>query len=346
MPTLFCNIAWMKNYAGRDKRDPPLGGGGFPRKEGYCGEECNFVAADDGYIYGHFETIKKTLDRDVRIERLGSSKNDDFVDGVTVVWTAPKRGHDPRTVVGWFKNARVYRQRQHFNGDYPTGQHGNDEIDSYRVRARIEDVVLLKPAQRTMDLQRGKGWSGQASWWYADDTSDKDARRFVREVLKAVNGGKFAASVPKPKRKSGTGRRAGSATADDYVRYIKKHEIAVSPLHDRLQKKFQSHLRARIPSVKFPDCFRDDLRYVVPGQTGVMVEVKPTEQATVRYAIRTAIGQLIDYRQHQQWTGRQLILVSNEVSSAEDRALALENGFGLAWPDDAVGFKILWPKRR
>ena len=98
--------------------------------------------------------------------------------------------------------------------------------------------------------------------------------------------------------------------------------------------------------MKFPDCFRDDLRYVVPGQTGVMVEVKPTEQATVRYAIRTAIGQLIDYRQHQQWTGRQLILVSNEVSSAEDRALALENGFGLAWPDDAVGFKILWPKRR
>lgn len=346
MATLFCNIAWMKKYAGRDKSDPPLGGGGFPRKEGYCGEECNFVAADDGYVYGHFETIKGKIDRRVQIERLGAGKSDDFVDGVTVVWTAPKHGHDPRTVVGWFKNARVYRHRQHFNGDYPTGQHEVDEIDSYRVRARIEDVVLLKPKQRTMDLQRGEGWSGQASWWYADDTSEKEPREFVREVLKAVNGGDFMPGVAKTKSKSGSGRRAGSATTDAYVRYIKQHEIAVSPLHDRLQKQFQSYLRERFPKVKFPDSFRDDLRYTVPGQTPVMVEVKPTEQATERYAIRTAIGQLIDYQQQQQWSGKQLIVVSNEVESAEDRALALENGFGLAWPAGKGSFKIIWPTCR
>lgn len=77
-----------------------------------------------------------------------------------------------------------------------------------------------------------------------------------------------------------------------------------------------------------------------------MVEVKPTEQATIRFAIRTAIGQLIDYRQQQQWSGKQLIVVSNEVESAEDRALALENGFGLAWPIGQGGFKIIWPTSR
>ncbi|MEM6500077.1 MAG: hypothetical protein AAF709_25635, partial [Pseudomonadota bacterium] len=81
-------------------------------------------------------------------------------------------------------------------------------------------------------------------------------------------------------------------------------------------------------------------------QTPVMVEVKPTEQATERYAIRTAIGQLIDYQQQQQWSGKQLIVVSNEVESAEDRALALENGFGLAWPAGKGSFKIIWPTCR
>jgi hypothetical protein len=346
MPTLFCNIAWMENYAGRDEQDPPLGGGGFPRKEGYCGEECNFVPGDDGYVYGHFETIKGELDRQVRIERLGANKSDDFIDGVTVVWTAPKKGNDPRTVIGWFTNARVYRHRQNFNGNYPSIQHELDGIDSFKVRANIENAVLLTPKQRIMDLQRGHGWSGQASWWYADDTDDKKARSFVRQVRKAIDGGEFSSVSSKTTRKTRKGKRAGLAASDGYIRYLKKNEIAVSPLHDRLQRKFRSYLRKRYPRVAFPDGFRDDMRFVVPGQSPVMVEVKPTEPRTLRYAIRTAIGQLIDYRQNQSWTGRLLIVVSDKVGNADDKALALENGFGLAWPDDDGGFKIIWPKRR
>ncbi|TDK29821.1 hypothetical protein E2F50_21710 [Rhizobium deserti] len=74
MPLLFCNIAWMKNYAGRDAKDPPNGGGGYVVSEGRAGEELNFVEADDGYVYGHFETIKDDVDRDVKIEKLGTSK--------------------------------------------------------------------------------------------------------------------------------------------------------------------------------------------------------------------------------------------------------------------------------
>ena len=116
-------------------------------------------------------------------------------------------------------------------------------------------------------------------------------------------------------------------------------------MHDKLQKKFQAFLRKRFPTVEFPASYRDDLRYAIPRQLPVMVEVKPTEPVNVRFAIRTAIGQLIDYKQHQQWTGRLLIVVSNEVTAAEDRALALENGFGVAWPENGTDFKIIWPKR-
>ncbi|MER8731175.1 hypothetical protein NKH28_15210 [Mesorhizobium sp. M1227] len=60
-----------------------------------------------------------------------------------------------------------------------------------------------------------------------------------------------------------------------------------------------------------------------------MVEIKPADAATMRFAIRAAIGQLLDYRQHQRWTGRQVILVGAKVTSKNDLSLAFDNGFGL-----------------
>ncbi|MBX9729020.1 MAG: hypothetical protein K2X31_08940 [Sphingopyxis sp.] len=78
------------------------------------------------------------------------------------------------------------------------------------------------------------------------------------------------------------------------------------------------------------------------GSLPVMVEVKPTDAATLRYAIRSAIGQLLDYRQDQRWTGPQLIVVETEVTVEDDLRLAFDNGFGLAWPTKN-GFTIRWP---
>ncbi|GLR60570.1 hypothetical protein [Rhizobium indigoferae] len=65
-------------------------GRGFPRTQGYCGEELNFVGCEDGYVYGHFETIKGDVDRQVNIERLGAQRRANFLDGVDVVWAATR----------------------------------------------------------------------------------------------------------------------------------------------------------------------------------------------------------------------------------------------------------------
>lgn len=342
---LFCNIAWMKDYAGRSDKDPPLGGGAFPRSEGYCGEECNFVPCEDGYVYGHFETIKGERDRQVRIERLGASRTDDFLDGVDVVWTAPTNGKDPRAVVGWSRKARVYRWREQFNDHFPSVQHRKDKITSFHVKARAEDVFLLPPDQRTMRLRRGHGWSGQTSWWYADETTDAEAMRFV-EAVKALMNEHHVPSVRVSLGGGKSGRKgpAGAAASEAYRRYVKEFEATIHPRHHKLQEKFRAFLCQRYLQIDFPQCFRDDLRYAVRGEQLVMVEVKPTDRATLRFAIRTAIGQLLDYGQHEQWTGRRLILVETEVTNADDRRLAFDNGFGLAWPEGTGRFKIRWPR--
>jgi len=343
VPVLFCNISWMKYYAGRTEKDPPLGGGGFPRTEGYCGEECNFIPCEDGFVYGHFETIKGEEDRQVRIERLGGQIGDEYIDGIDIVWTAPTKGNDPRTVVGWSRNARLYRHRQLFGDDPPSDQHHMDEIMSFRVRARSEDVFLLPVKDRSMDLGRGAGWSGQASWWYAERTDDPDAAEFVRMVINTIEAGTLPAITTKLRnRKAGKNTRSGAAAKEPYQRYVKKYEVTIHPRHDKLQASFAAFLRKSYSKVGFPVCHRDDLRYQIEGETAVMVEVKPTDPTSLRYAIRAAIGQLLDYRQHQRWTDRQLIVVETEVSNADDLGLAHENGFGIAWPSKR-GFTIKWP---
>lgn len=344
MPILFCNIAWMKNYAGRSDTDKPLGGGGFVRDEGWCGEECNFAPGDDGYVYGHFETLQGETDRRVMLETLGAPRNADYLDGVDVVWTAPDHGDGARVVVGWYRDARVYRRRQRFEGNHPSARHEGDEIESFMTRARTDNARLLKPDKRTLTLGRGVGWSGQTSWWYADQTTNPDARRFVESVKAMIDRGTSAAlpaavaNPPAPRD-----RRTGAAPSLGYVKYLREHEIAIGPLHHQLEERFRAYLRRRFRDVTFPACHRDDLRYCVAGSVPVMVEIKPAAPAELRFAIRTAIGQLLDYRQHQRWAGRQLVLVGTEVRNADDRALALENGFGLAWPDDARTFTIVWP---
>ncbi len=344
MPLLFCNIAWMKNYAGRDPNDPPKGGGRYVVSEGRAGEELNFVEADDGYVYGHFETIKDDIDRDVKIERLGASTSADFIDGVDVVWTAPVDGKDPRCVVGWYENARVYRERVRFDGIYPSGQHELDQILSYRVRARARDAHLIPLSKRdeSLYLERGKGWSGQTSWWYADDTTDTAAKNFVKRISSMIEG--KVPAYDRPPARSRVRHRAGQAAAEGHTRYIKRHEVQVSPRHNKLEKLFKGYLERKVRGLQFLPTFCDDMRFADGKGQEVMVEVKPTEISNVRFAIRTAMGQLFDYRQQQRWEGKQLIVVETEVTRADDRALALDNGFGLAWPLEKGEFKILWPE--
>ncbi|MGQ3674752.1 hypothetical protein ACT6QH_04535 [Xanthobacter sp. TB0139] len=133
------------------------------------------------------------MDRNVLIQRIGAGRHDDFVDGIDVIWTAPTLGHDPRTVVGWYRNARVYRKRQKFSTlPRPVSEpHRIGRMDSYMVRARNENVFLLPVKQRTLNLGRGRsGWSGQTSWWYAEVTPNPEAAEFVEIVKAMMDSGK------------------------------------------------------------------------------------------------------------------------------------------------------------
>jgi|SRR6478672_807010 len=148
---------------------------------------------------------------------------------------------------------------------------------------------------------------------------------------------------PKVRKAKAPKKSSGSAApaSEPYVRWLREQEIAVTPRHHDLQSRFKAYITKR--STKLAENRRGvDLQYVCPSRGLVLVEVKPCETPTARFAIRTALGQLLDYRQSVGGPPRLMIVL--EVAPAEERdiQLALTNGVGIAWPK-GKGFDVRWP---
>ena len=179
MRILFCNIGWMEDYKGLQSGASIKGGGAYVEKEGRGHEVCNFC--DHGaLVYGYVQTPGKNLD----IERI-AGHDADFVGGVLIVWTAPVGGQAPAVVVGWYKDATVFRTlseiRQRAAG--ARGKTGWTAIDSGRS-AKTRCCFQSTPGTHEIPKHK-KGLMGQSNIWYADTT---EGQPVVESVLALVNG--------------------------------------------------------------------------------------------------------------------------------------------------------------
>jgi len=180
MALLFCNVGWMERYQGLHAGDKIVGGGAYVRKEGRGLEVCNF-SADGNTLYGYVQPRGQKID----IDRIGATSTDDSISGVTVVWTAT-RPTGGTAVVGWYKDATVFRNYQKFT-EAPAIQRSNG-IDGYWMKAPSSQANLLPVDERTCEVPRQvKGGMGQANVWYADD---RQSAPIVKRVMGVVNGEK------------------------------------------------------------------------------------------------------------------------------------------------------------
>lgn len=340
-PIFFCNIGWMSRYEGLDgKPDKIVGGGRWVAEHGNGGEVCNFLKCPDGHFYGHVETIKGDHDRKLNLSSLDGAARD-WVAGVDVVWTATDPDQRGRRVVGWYRNATVYRERQEFTRP-PSKQHSRDGLSTYRVRAR--DAVRLELGDRRLTLGRGPGWMGHAPWWTPASDASPEVHAFVRRVRSAM------ASDSRSRSSSGrtstsSSKKSPSTARDAYQRYMEAYELEVSPRHHRLQSRFERYLN-RIPSVTgvSPNVGRVDVRFRIDRTGLVLAEVKPCDSSNARFAIRTAIGQLFDYAQREKEPAHVLVVLEAKPNE-EDAALALSNSVGVAYPISTTNFKLLLPSQ-
>lgn len=189
-PLLFVNIGWQVRYEG-PKNDPTLGGHGYLLTH-KLGHESWTFAPLRGKLYGYIPR-----ETNVRLENLGASAGDSDVTGITVVWLA-RSPHTGRTViVGWYKNARVYRQ----SGMIAKRRTSEIEVQ-YQIVADEADGHLLALDQRTFVIPTKKepGCLGQSPVWYG---TDEAFRNKVRAFL-ASNG---RVDLQKNAAKAGAGRQ-------------------------------------------------------------------------------------------------------------------------------------------
>ncbi len=176
MPLIFCNVGWMNHYNGID--GDSITGGGKYNQHSIGHEVCNFTN-NGGTLYGYVQPTGK-----IKIEKLGAGKNDDFVSGVTVVWTAgPESGGT--VVVGWYKDATVYRDVQTIAK--PNKRQRENGVSSYRIQALAGNAVLLSVEQRQLIIPRAvKGGIGQSNVWFADK---EESQKLVQSVMTLIDAG-------------------------------------------------------------------------------------------------------------------------------------------------------------
>lgn len=150
--------------------------------------------------------------------------------------------------------------------------------------------------------------------WLSTDDFDPVRNEAVRKAPPPKNGG----------------RRSASTTTDPMIRYMQEYELVITPRHHILQNDFEAYLKSVGARSIRANIDRVDLRFNDPGHGLVLAEIKPTDAATVRFAIRLAMGQLLDYSQRATGDPGLLIVVDDQPSD-EDKQLALTNGFGIAW---------------
>jgi 5-methylcytosine-specific restriction protein B len=166
-PILFLSVRWMQHYTG---------------------EENDFSSLNYTPFHDHYYGYAQIAGNKIKLHKLGADPSDDRLDSVTVVWTASSPD-GKRVVIGWYRNATVFRDYQ----EPPPGsgrQLNGTPVGFYAVAA-VNDCVLLPEEKRLFPIPRGKGGIEPAGIWYPDEPEDEAYKARLKAYIES--GG---ASIP------------------------------------------------------------------------------------------------------------------------------------------------------
>jgi 5-methylcytosine-specific restriction protein A len=183
MPFILCRVVWAETYRNRDE-EIYAAKMSNPHLHSYANERLNF-ANEGGYVYGFVERN----DSRIALEKLGASKNDSEINGVTVIWFAvPREDNRPR-VVGWYENATAYRGAQN-------PAHGSPRKKwQYSFKAKNEDAHLIPVAQRFLlevpakTRRTDRGFIGERFWFYPE--TSPNYTKFLESFRLMMRGGRI-----------------------------------------------------------------------------------------------------------------------------------------------------------
>ncbi|SDB13345.1 HNH endonuclease [Eubacterium oxidoreducens] len=201
---LFCNIAYMQFYAGTTDGDVPVNGGEYVKIHHDALEKYNYHEESDGFVYGFVETKYQDgfesgkYPKQIHIENIDKAyAGQDSIDNVTVIFCAKSDLYRKTVIVGWYKNATVYRNRMFFDDR------------QYNLKAKYSECVLLDEMDRNYVINRAKSSEdkvgmGQSNVWYANKKAEEikvkqDVLRYIDNYKNAENKRNFIKPIPEDK---------------------------------------------------------------------------------------------------------------------------------------------------
>ncbi len=193
-PIIFARISNMSYYKGVTDRDRPENGGSYVGETGMAHECFNFdaVQMEDGSekCLGFVMPLGKNgINTQLKLENIvgchGAGK-EEFLSGVTVVWCSKACNSNSIRVVGFYKNATVFRYCQY-----------DDGCDQYfSFLADKEDCVLVPYQKRFSDSRwyvptSGKnnydfGFGRSNIWYGGSETKNKKEIEYVERMINSV----------------------------------------------------------------------------------------------------------------------------------------------------------------
>ncbi|MCP1850279.1 MULTISPECIES: protein NO VEIN domain-containing protein [unclassified Bradyrhizobium] len=169
----------MLTYGGpRESDERPIGGGGFNKND--IGHEAYNFHAVAGSLYGYFQpNMRSEVVNLERIDPKVAGKNS--TGQVLVVFVAPAPGGGCK-VVGWYKDAEVWRERVRPAPGKPRGY-------GYLCRAAVGNCVLLPPGKRKYPIpSQVKGAFGRSNVCYVLETDGSPkAGRWIKDAVDYID---------------------------------------------------------------------------------------------------------------------------------------------------------------
>ena len=177
MPILVCRVAWMPSYQADEER---ADGGGRHVDEGKLPHESLNFLPINGTYYGYVMNDGQKLS----LERLGSRKADQKINGVLVVFCATNPKSGKQFVTGWYTDATVYR--------LPI-KRPEDKVDR-DAYFTATNAVLVKEAERRFRIPGANdkprspfSGIGQKNIWYGlNDNRSEEFRESLRKYMSSV----------------------------------------------------------------------------------------------------------------------------------------------------------------
>lgn len=197
MRILFCKVPWMRYYQGMAAEGSVGDDIAFNNKHGF--ESMNFLpvtvmdesgSKESELLLGYYETKaladgKSSQTKLQNISGCSHFTKEALVDDVLVIWCASKSGAET-SVVGWYKNATVFRNYQ----SVPINlEDGSVQDKLYNIIGSAEDVLLLPEAERSNEIwtvpqknsKQGDAYGFyRSNVWYGDEP---EAREYIKLLL-------------------------------------------------------------------------------------------------------------------------------------------------------------------